>query len=325
MKDSVKTSLIFASLISLSTSAYSQGTGQPLSGLTDPSIQRREQDRRNETDLDRRMKMMDDLERASIRRSQGIKDPAAPEPTIDKATKERVMLQRRIKASDAAPYAELLKSDTAGIVKIFPWMNCATATVIRVDEECSAYVPMSSDFSFRQRAYIDHSYEDIGFNEGVFSNRSFFTQAGFIELGDTPLDQKLVNDQRVAVLSKVADKDATIDDARVTASRLKATFQIDGVQVSWQVTPSVGNTYALRVIAYRFAGSVPPPTSGSSTTELRFLSLNADKRDDLTVAFRVLSKDENGGLTIVWKELRRTDAPKLKLTKGQPLSDFRML
>ncbi len=325
MKRNVGTALLAASFVSLSISAYAQGTGQTMSGLTDPNVQRREQEKRNDADLDRRMKLMADLERSSIQRSQEIKEPAAAEPVIDKETKDRIMLQRRVRASDAAPYAELLKSDTAGIVKIFPSMNCLTATVVRVDAECAAYVPMSSDFSFRERSYIDHFYEDIGLAEGVFANRAFFTQAAFAELGDTPLAAGLANDERVLALAKVGVKDATTDDARLTAAHLKATFQVGGVQLRSQVVPAVGSTYALRVIAYRFAGNVPPPTAGSPMIELRFLSLDADKREDITLVFRVLAKDENGGLTVVWKEIRCVDAPKLKLAKGRPLSDFRLL
>jgi len=184
---------------------------------------------------------------------------------------------------------------------------------------------MSSDFSFRNRGYIDHFYEDIGYTDGVFSNRAFFTQAAFIELGDVPLRVELSTDPKVLALAKVADKDVTIDDAKLTAAQLKATMEIDAVPVSSQVVPELGKTYGLRVIAYRFSGSVPPVTAKSSLIELRFLSLNADKRDDLTLVFRILSKDENGGLTIVWQELRRAAAPKLKLGKGQPLLDFRLL
>ena len=293
--------------------------------ISSPSTEAARRERLTEADLERRMKLMADLERSAIQRSQQTKEPVAREPVINKETKDRILIQRRIRVSDAAPYAELLKSESAGIIKIFPSMNCLSSTVIRVDAECASYVPMSSDFSFRNRGYIDHFYEDIGYTDGVFSNRAFFTQAAFVELGDVPLRVELSADPKVLALAKVADKDVTIDDAKLTAAQLKATMEIDAVPVSSQVVPELGKTYGLRVIAYRFSGSVPPVTAKSSLIELRFLSLNADKRDDLTLVFRILSKDENGGLTIVWQELRRAAAPKLKLGKGQPLSDFRLL
>ena len=215
MKRHVKIVLLVTSFLSIPVSVL---PFQSMSGLTDPTIVRREQDRNNDRDLDRRMKLMADLERSSMQRSQQIKDPAVPEPVIDKETKERIMLERRIRASEAAPYTELFKSKTAGIIKIFPSMNCLTATVIRVDAECSSYVPMSSDFSFRARAYIDHFYEDIGFTDGVFSNRAFFTQAAFVEMGDVPLSMALSTDHRILALGKVAIKDVTIDDAKLTAT-----------------------------------------------------------------------------------------------------------
>ena len=46
--------------------------------------------------------------------------------------------------------------------------------------------------------------------------------------------------------------------------------------------------------------------------------MNYDKRNDVTVVFRVVEKDANGDLTILWKEISRKNSPEIKLdAKGK--------
>jgi hypothetical protein len=61
----------------------------------------------------------------------------------------------------------------------------------------------------------------------------------------------------------------------------------------------------------------------TTTDEMMFLSLAFDKRLDMIVVFRILGRDEFDGLTIVWKELKRKDAAKIKFGKREVLKDFR--
>ena len=67
-------------------------------------------------------------------------------------------------------------------------------------------------------------------------------------------------------------------------------------------------TYALRLIAYR--GRIIQAFRG-----FPFDLLEGDERVDVTVAFRILGRDEAGVFTILWKELARKDAPKVVFPK----------
>ena len=67
-------------------------------------------------------------------------------------------------------------------------------------------------------------------------------------------------------------------------------------------------TYALRVIAYR--GNLYKVFN-----RFRYDVLRGDNRIDLTLAFRVLRKEKDGSLLILWKELKRGESPKLKRSK----------
>jgi hypothetical protein len=45
--------------------------------------------------------------------------------------------------------------------------------------------------------------------------------------------------------------------------------------------------------------------------------LDGDKRVDVTLAFRVIRIGEDGSVTILWKELQRKEAPKLKYVRPE--------
>jgi hypothetical protein len=84
-------------------------------------------------------------------------------------------------------------------------------------------------------------------------------------------------------------------------------------------------TYALRVVAYRTKGiSLAGFTDTLTADDIKFGGLNRfDTRIDLTVAFRIVRRDENSSVTILWKQLNRQDAPKLVFAKNEKLSDIK--
>lgn len=312
--------------IALTTFRYSFGQSSSsvtFSGLTDPERQRREQERRAERDLDRRMNIMRDLEKSSRLRSQPQQTVVISEPVLDKDAKERVRLLRRIDPRDLEENSGVLKLQNTGILKLFPNQNCVTAQLVRIDGECSDFVPMSSSFSFRQRAYIDAAYQDLEFVDGMFVSRGFFNQAAFAELGDTPIEEIDSNHSSILALTTIGTSDHYLDDARDTAKQLTFGLSANGITLSNKTMPEVGKTYALRVVAYKLDHFIPAFSPKSSLTELKFLSLSVDRRVDQTIVFRVVRKDEKNGLTIVWREIKSADAPRLKLGKGKSLSDFR--
>jgi hypothetical protein len=65
-------------------------------------------------------------------------------------------------------------------------------------------------------------------------------------------------------------------------------------------------TFALRSIAYR--GKILRSISGVNYNEMDF-----DKRKDIIVVFRIIEKEANGDITILWKEISRQDSPVIKI------------
>lgn len=74
--------------------------------------------------------------------------------------------------------------------------------------------------------------------------------------------------------------------------------------------PIVENTtYILRSIAYRIK-LVNLPKGEKSTSPV----INEDKRDDVIVVFRIVKKDPDGTLLLLWRELSRKQALQLEVS-----------
>ncbi len=101
--------------------------------------------------------------------------------------------------------------------------------------------------------------------------------------------------------------------------------KVDGFSYAHRVKAEENMTYALRVIAYQadknFSDAVYKDFLNPEMQRLG--SILVDKRADLIVGFRVVRKDSDGGLTILWKELNRKQSPKLLYTKNDLITDIK--
>jgi hypothetical protein len=289
-----------------------------------PRRQRSEADiarERVEMDTERRMTAMRHQE-AYLRAITRQRPTASVEPRLTREERDRVVRLRRVSSLDAGRYEGLLKGDRTGIFKLFPDLGCISKTVISVAGECERFVPMSSSFTFRTNAYGDDIYHDIHFENDRISSKSFFSQGIFGVIGEEPIEGITLAHPALGFLGEFPTAtDPTM--AAQFAEQLQAGVDSGGYKYADHVIPRENVTYALRMIAYRLENVLKPLSDDTTRNELMFHSLAFDKRVDITVVFRVLTRDENGGLTIVWKELDRKSARKIKFGKNQVLRDFR--
>jgi len=288
---------------------------------TDNSAQRREAEGRIEAERKLRMQNMREFDTTmkALNRPHATV-PAAP--TIDKETGERIRLARRVDAADQSRYNEFLQADKTGIFKLFPDYDCVTKNVVRTDGDCKNFVMASSSFSFRTGIYAHPYYHDLGFNHGEIFSNAFFSQGILVSLGDVPIQDVTPNRDGLKFIfdfQTATDPDA----ARKMAARLKAGVEFGGFTYSSGVRPAENTTYVLRSIAYDVANSLPALSETTSIGELRFHTLSLDKRADVIVVFRIVRQGSDGSLTIVWKELDRKEAPKIKFSKGEKFADFK--
>jgi hypothetical protein len=109
------------------------------------------------------------------------------------------------------------------------------------------------------------------------------------------------------------------------AKQFRSGITVDGFRYTDSITPDENRTFAMRLIAYGLENGLGPVTDQTTSDEMLFQSLVYDKRVDVVVVFRILERDELGGLTIVWKELSRSDAAKIKFRKNQSPKEFRAI
>ena len=305
--------VLFAAVVNLHS--------QILRPANDPDQQRREAERKSEAERELRMRNMREFD--TTMKAMNRPDRSVPaSPTIDKETSERIRLARRIDAADYSRYSEFLKAEKTGLVKLFPDYDCVEKNVVRVDGNCKSFVFASSSFSFRTGGYAHPYYSDLGFNNDEIFSNAFFSQGIIVSLGDVPIEE--VTSGRDG-LKFIFDFQPASDpsEARKMAARVKAGIQNGEFTYSEGVRPAENTTYGLRSIAYNVANSLPPVSDTTSMSELRFHTLSLDKRADVIIVFRIVRKGADGSLTIVWKELERKEAPKIKFAKSDRFVDFK--
>ena len=127
-----------------------------------------------------------------------------------------------------------------------------------------------------------------------------------ISLGNVLPESLSLSDGRIRTLASYNPQpkilDVEEDSGKISVDNL------EGYQHRNNLPAIENTTYVLRVIAYR--GSFRHLFQGK-TYDL----LLDDTRKDIIVVFRVIGKNTDGSVTILWKELDRKDSPKLNYSK----------
>ncbi len=275
---------------------------------------------RRQAESERQMAYLDALAKKKNTRSDDTQRDRTP--PLNKETIDRIRNFRRIDPAEQAKYAAFLSGEHTGMLKFFPDFNCLTLEYIRIDGDCAASVPNSYAFSFRAYSYADDYYHDIAFKPDAIVSTGFYSQGMLVSLGDVPIDKINTSSAGIKYLMDF-QPDLNPSAARKTAARLAEGVDSGGFKYARSVKTAENMTYAVRVIAYRNGNSLPPLSDSTTTMEKRFMSLAYDKREDLIVVFRIVKLDASGGVTMLWKELDRREAPKLKFAKGESLSDIK--
>ena len=234
--------------------------------------------------------------------------------------------RKRIKAlmtpepADIEKYREFLKEDDTGIFRLYPDFDCEAKGVVNVAGNCANQVHRGSRYNFRDSDY----FSDLRYNNGKLSGSGFFSHEMLTELGDVPLENLDLNSPGVEFLnaySPATDFPAANRQFREIVSGIKA----GNLNFSRSVTPLVGLTYAMRIVAFDNKNSIQNRLFRRTREPLlwTFRTVQADKRHDVIVAFRIVRMEADGNITIVWKQLSRKKAPSIKFDDREPLQTFK--
>lgn len=215
--------------------------------------------------------------------------------------------QKRMLAPDEKHrirYAAILEQPRSGLIRLMPDIGCTeNAYIIRADEKCLKFIPESAFYSFREKEHTIELLADIRFRNGYLITDGILSQGIMVNLG--PTDVAAVDDSHRG-LRYMIDFEPASDDpgAQKQFLQIMRGVKSDGFHYKKALPVSENSTYALRVIAYR--GNIYRRMG-----RYRFDLLDGDKRIDVLLAFRVLSKDADGGITLLWREISRRSAPRL--------------
>ena len=208
----------------------------------------------------------------------------------------------------AESFAGFLSQTHTGIVKLNGDGRCADNTeVVSVAEGCFHYkIPgAGTSFSFRFGSYRIPRLADLILENGILKIDGIYQQGVMVNLGDVPVDEITLKSSGLKYLVDLKPA-LDSDELAKVEGRLGSGIKADGYVYGLGFHAKEKTTYALRSIAFK--GVFMRSLNGLAYDEFRF-----DQRKDVVVVFRVVEKDTKGNITIVWKELSRIDAPKLKI------------
>lgn len=209
---------------------------------------------------------------------------------------------------DLTRYARFLRQPRTGIFRLMPDLGCTeNVNIIRADALCLNYVPESSYYSFREKEHTIEILSDIRLRNGFLISDGILSQGILVNLGEVELENIAPQSEGLKFLAGFAPHAQGIEAQKQYLQMMR------GVKLGRyeykKAHPLIENaTYALRVVAYR--GNIIRSFRG-----YRFDLLGGDKRIDLTLAFRVVRKEADGSVTLLWKEIERREAPRLVFPK----------
>lgn len=164
-------------------------------------------------------------------------------------------------------------------------------------------------FSFRKKDYVPSGHADLSLTDHWFFGFGLVTQTILADLGDFPLADVNLKSSDLQYLNDFVPA-TTLEDASKQRADLDAGILLNGREFFSGVKAVENHTYILRSIAYR-GEVVTVVNMGGQNIKLD--QLENDKRSDVIVAFRVLSRGQNGDTRILWRTLQRKDSPKIKV------------
>jgi hypothetical protein len=230
---------------------------------------------------------------------------------------------------DLAKYKDFLQQPDTGMFRLFPYFDCISKNLISVNGDCENFIQGTWSYSFRRKDYSDENLYDIRLKDGNLIADGFLSQEILVGLGDVPLENISLTSEGMKTLVDFNPKIQS-QEAKKQFREITKGINSDGYKYTNSIKAAENTTYAMRIIAYRTKNRLKTEVSRqvksiniSQNRDPRISSLNNDKRIDLILAFRIIRKDDDGNITILWKELNRQNSPKLIFEKNERLSDIK--
>jgi hypothetical protein len=223
------------------------------------------------------------------------RSPFTPPPE-DRVLKNGMLAPSK---DDRASFAAFLRLRNTGLIRLLP----RESVTYQANKKPPGIPGGGAHYSF---ANVTHSLgygSDIKLNSGQLYVGYAGLGYGFLtNLGDVSLEEVSLPDPRTTFISAYRPA-VTFLEARAEALRFRAGVTVDGIRYQDGLPVEENATYLLRSINYGkrvFSPNAPAGPAGSA------------RSTDVLVAFKVIRKDADGGVTIAWKLLKNYSAPKIE-------------
>lgn len=179
--------------------------------------------------------------------------------------------------ADQSRFAEFLAQPDTGLIRLLPREKWDYKLSLRGGGAYYYFPKRTQEYGFGS---------DIGLEQGMFSVGFAGANFGFIaQLGDIPLENVTMETEFAQFLATFAAPTA-LPKAREQQRKSGAGFQVGELTYKSHLPALLDSTYLLRSINYELS--------------------------DVLVAFRVVRKDDDGSMILLWKTLSKFPKPHLE-------------
>ena len=232
--------------------------------------------------------------------SERVSDRFSKKASKSKITKSKL----RVNQEDFLKYESFLKDSDTGIFKLLPLIDCAPLNVVvkagdnKTDyreakarrDECQLENENirynANAYSFREKKHILSDSSDLVLDRDFLVTPQAAVQTILVNLGNIQLN-KITSDSAGMEFLFNFKPEKTIDEAIKQSQQIRDGIVIGNYKYSNLLPAEENSAIALRSIAY----SNSTVSSGDSS--------------DVIVVFRIVRREEDGAVTILWKELNR--------------------
>lgn len=206
-------------------------------------------------------------------------------------------------------FAFFLSQPKTGLIKLAAEIDCSKILdITKPNIECLNYYVegKARAYSFRKNRYSHQAYADLERINGNFVVSGTYILGMMSFLGNTPIETVTLQDKNVSALLRF-EPAAELEKIVAQEKQITKGFSL-GNLTYWKALPIRDNaTYLMRSVAYQ-AKFRNLPKSDS-----RKGSLEDDDRSDVVILFRVVQRNEDDSLLLLWKEIYRKNAPKIEV------------
>ena len=280
----------------------------PAQPLSDPVLER---ERISERDWQMVRKHLDKLDSLGKFPVYGNTKPPTGPPAVLLLQYKRSSAQEiellAPEREDRTKFTDLLKRKNTGMMKLVMDLGCDEFSIkIPTGNICEQFsMPGGgSAYSFRQKDYQMWKLADLLYDGKTLTAFGQMSLGFMVDLGNIPLDSVTKDTKGVGSIYSF-DPTGALSDAYKQNKQFVDGYDVDGFTYKKYLPAIEGETYVMRSCAYNGIAS-------REDKGFKYNELDHDKRSDVIVGFRIVKKDFNGTLTIVWKILQSKPSPTLR-------------